>query len=127
MPAVLGQARTFSSFAVDDLAAARRFYEQTLGLRCSEENGLLRLHVGDGQDVIVYPKPDFIPATYTVLTFEVDDIDSAVDALGAAGVRFERYAEFHQDERGIARGGSGPHIAWFMDPAGNILAVLQQP
>lgn len=117
--------QAFSGFAVDDVAKARDFYGQTLGIRMSEENGLLTLHLAGDRDTIVYPKSDHIPAAYTILNFMVDDIDQAVDGLASRGVSFERYEGFEQDERGIARGiGGGPDIAWFKDPAGNILAVL---
>lgn len=118
--------KAFSGFSVDDLPAARRFYEQTLGVKASEEHGLLTLHLAGGRDTLVYPKSDHTPATYTILNFPVDDIEAAVDQLARAGVRFERYEGVNQDERGISRGG-GPLIAWFKDPAGNILSVLQEP
>jgi catechol 2,3-dioxygenase-like lactoylglutathione lyase family enzyme len=114
----------FSGFAVDDLQKARDFYAKTLGLRVSEEHGLLTLHIAGGRDTLIYPKPDYIPATYTILNFPVEDIDKAVDALAARGVRFERYEGFDQDTKGIARSGT-PYVAWFKDPAGNILSVLQ--
>ena len=117
--------RAFSGFAVPDIDAAREFYGETLGIRTSDENGLLVLHLAGDRDVIVYPKPDHAPAGYTILNFPVDDIDAAVDELAGRGVRFERYDGFEQDERGIFRGG-GPYIAWFTDPAGNVLAVLQE-
>jgi catechol 2,3-dioxygenase-like lactoylglutathione lyase family enzyme len=120
--------RAFSGFAVDDLQKARDFYAETLGLRVSvldEENGLLMLHLAGDRDTLVYLKPDFAPATYTILNFAVDDIDAAVDELGARGVSFERYDAFGQDEKGIVRSG-GPSIAWFKDPAGNILSVLKE-
>lgn len=117
--------RTFSGFAVDDLAAAQRFYSQTLGLKTSEQYGLLTLHLAGGRDTLVYPKSDHAPANYTILNFQVDDIEAAVDELARRGVRFERYPGMEQDEKGISRGG-GPYIAWFKDPAGNILAVLQE-
>ena len=117
--------KAFSGFAVDDLQQARTFYGETLGLRTSEENGLLTLHLAGGRDTLVYPKADHAPATYTILNFPVDDIDEAVDQLIERGVHFERYDGFEQDEKGIARGG-GPSIAWFRDPAGNVLSVLQQ-
>jgi catechol 2,3-dioxygenase-like lactoylglutathione lyase family enzyme len=118
--------KAFSGFAVDDLKKARKFYEGTLGLKVSEGNGLLTLHLAGGRDTVVYPKPDHKPASYTILNFPVDDIEKAVDALAARGVRFERYAGFDQDAKGIARGGDGPAIAWFTDPAGNILSVLEE-
>jgi predicted enzyme related to lactoylglutathione lyase len=118
-----------NSFAVDDVQKARAFYGETLGLETkalSEEFGVMSVEMAGGRNTLVYAKPDFTPATYTVLNFEVDDIESAVDDLAARGVSFERYDGFDQDEKGIAHG-PGPHIAWFKDPAGNILAVLQQP
>jgi len=118
-----------NGFAVDDVEAAKRFYGETLGLgvtELSEEHGLISIQLAGGRDTLVYRKPDFVPATYTILNFEVDDVDAAVDELTAKGVEMERYEGFDQDEKGIARG-PGPSIAWFKDPAGNILAVLQQP
>jgi predicted enzyme related to lactoylglutathione lyase len=116
----------FSGFAVDDLDRAREFYSDTLGVRVSdEEMGILTLHLAGDRATMVYPKPDFMPATYTILNFQVDDIDTAVDELSGRGVRFERYEGFDQDAKGIARDPHGPSIAWFKDPAGNILAVLQ--
>jgi catechol 2,3-dioxygenase-like lactoylglutathione lyase family enzyme len=117
--------KAFSGFAVPDLAKAKEFYGDTLGLKTSEEYGLLTLHIAGDRDVLVYPKPDHAPATYTILNFPVDDIDNVVDELAARGVQFERYDSMEQDERGIHRGG-GPYIAWFKDPAGNILSVLQE-
>jgi predicted enzyme related to lactoylglutathione lyase len=123
---MLGKSKAFSSFAVPDLAAAKSFYEEVLGLEVSESDGLLFLHVADAAQIIVYPKPDHTPAVFTVLNFPVDDIDKAVDDLAARGVTFERYSGFEQDERGIASG-EGPRIAWFTDPAGNILSVHQEP
>jgi predicted enzyme related to lactoylglutathione lyase len=117
----------FSGFAVDDLDAARSFYGETLGLQVTdEEMGILTLHLAGDRPTMIYPKPDFTPATYTILNFQVDDVDAAVDELTARGVEFERYEGFEQDERGIARG-NGPDIAWFKDPAGNILSVLKTP
>lgn len=123
---MLGDATTFSSFAVDDLPAARRFYEDTLGLRVEEETamGFLLLRLAGDRPTLVYPKPDHVPATYTVLNFSVDDIDRAVDDLSAKGVAMQRYDGFDQDERGIARG-QGPPIAWFTDPAGNVLSLIE--
>ncbi len=118
-----------SGFAVDDVDAAKRFYGEVLGLdvsELSEEHGLISLRLAEGREVLVYRKPDFAPATYTILNFEVDDVDAAVDELASRGVGFERYDGFDQDEKAIARG-PGPLIAWFKDPAGNILSVLQQP
>ena len=117
----------FSGFAVDDLDAARSFYGETLGLQVTdEEMGILTLHLAGDRPTMIYPKPDFTPATYTILNFQVDDVDAAVDELTARGVEFERYEGFDQDERGNARG-NGPDIAWFKDPAGNILSVLKTP
>ena len=122
---VLASAPAFGGFSVDDLAAAREFYSGVLGLAVSEANGLVTLHLPGGRDVLVYPKPAHVPATFTILNFPVPDIDAAVADLTARGVRFERYAGFHQDELGIERGPDGPPIAWFTDPAGNILSVIQ--
>jgi len=115
--------KAFSGFAVDDVAVARKFYGETLGLRTSEQNGLLILHIAGDRDTLVYPKPDHVPATYTILNFPVDDVAAAVDELTRRGVTFERYDGMDQDERGIAHN-AGPEIAWFKDPAGNILSVL---
>jgi predicted enzyme related to lactoylglutathione lyase len=125
---MLANTNAFSGFAVDDLEKAKEFYGETLGLNTEildEENGLMTLHHAGGRDTFVYQKPDLAPANYTILNFEVDDIDKAVDDLAARGVQFERYDGFEQDEKGIARG-MGPDIAWFKDPAGNTLSVLQQ-
>jgi catechol 2,3-dioxygenase-like lactoylglutathione lyase family enzyme len=116
--------KAFSGFAVDDLEAAKKFYGDTLGLKTSEHYGLLTLHLAGGRDTLVYPKPDHTPATYTILNFAVDDIDAAVDELTSRGVQLEKYEGMGQDEKGINRAG-GPYIAWFKDPAGNILSVLQ--
>ena len=115
----------FSGFAVGDLEAAKKFYGETLGLRTSEHYGLLTLHLAGDRDTLVYPKPDHVPASYTILNFQVDDIDAAVDELVRRGIPMERYEGMGQDEKGINRAG-GPYIAWFKDPAGNILAVLQE-
>jgi len=118
-----------SGFAVDDVDKAKQFYGETLGLKytvLSEEFGLISLNLAGDRDTLVYRKPDFVPATYTILNFEVNDIDAAVDGLAERGVSLERYDEMEQDEKGVARG-PGPNIAWFKDPAGNILSVLQQP
>lgn len=121
----LAAAPAFSGFSVDDLAAAREFYAGVLGLDVSDADGLLTLHLPGGRDVLVYPKPNHAPATFTILNFPVPDIDAAVDDLTSRGVRFERYDGFGQDAKGIDRDAEGPPIAWFTDPAGNILAVLQ--
>ena len=126
---MLADTKAYSGFAVDDLQQAREFYGETLGLRTSvvdEELGLLMLHLAGDRDTLVYLKPDYTPATYTILNFPVDDVEKAVDELAARGVRFERYDGFEQDEKGIARGGGGPAIAWFTDPAGNILSVHEE-
>jgi catechol 2,3-dioxygenase-like lactoylglutathione lyase family enzyme len=109
---------------VPDIDAARRFYGETLGVETSIESGILTLHIAGGRDIIVYPKPDHEPAAYTILNFPVDDIDAAVDALTERGVEFERYEGFPQDEKGVMRG-QGPDIAWFKDPAGNVLSVIK--
>lgn len=126
---MLASSPAFSSFAVDDVGAARTFYGQTLGLAVEDlpmAGGLLTLRLTGGGTVMIYPKPDYTPATYTVLSFPVDDLDAAVDHLTSAGVTMARYDGFHQDDKGIARESGGPAIAWFTDPAGNILAVLEQ-
>src|SRR3954451_13331916 len=119
--------KAFSGFAVPDLDQARTFYSETLGLRTTvldPENGLMVLHLAGDRDTLVYHKPAFVPATYTILNFSVDDVAGAVDALSKRGVRFERYDGFEQDEQGVAHG-PGPAIAWFKDPAGNILSVVE--
>jgi catechol 2,3-dioxygenase-like lactoylglutathione lyase family enzyme len=123
---MLAQSKAFSGFAVDDLEQAREFYADTLGLDVEtiDDPGLLNIRLIGGRDILVYPKGDFEPATYTILNFPVDDVEAAVDGLAARGVAFERYEGMEQDEKGIARG-PGPEIAWFKDPAGNILAVLE--
>jgi catechol 2,3-dioxygenase-like lactoylglutathione lyase family enzyme len=116
--------KAFSGFSVDDIPAAKRFYGDTLGLEVTEDHGMLTLHIAGDRDTLVYPKgKDHTPATFTILNFPVDDIDAAVDQLAARGVRFETYDGV--DEKGVMRG-RGPAIAWFKDPAGNILSVLQQ-
>ncbi|MCM2578181.1 VOC family protein [Streptomyces meridianus] len=117
--------RAYSGFAVDNLQKAKNFYGETLGLRVSEDYGLLHLHLAGGTNVLVYPKDDHIPATFTVLNFPVDDIEAAVDELSRRGVDLERYSWMKADDKGIFRGG-GPFIAWFKDPAGNVLSVLQE-
>ena len=122
---MLGSSKAYSGFSVDDIPAAKRFYEETLGLEVSEENGMLTLHLGSGAGVLVYPKPEHTPATFTILNFPVEDIDAAVDELTRRGVAFQRYEGSSQDEKGIYRE-IGPPIAWFTDPAGNILSVLEE-
>lgn len=121
---MLKDSQAFSGFSTDDIARAKEFYGQKLGLEVTEENGMLTLHLAGGGTVIIYPKPNHEPATFTVLNFPVKDIDRAVDGLAGQGIKFERYEGLSQDERGIQRE-YPPAIAWFNDPAGNILAVLQ--
>lgn len=118
--------KAFSGFSVNDVQKAKDFYGQTLGLEVSESNGLLRLHIAGGKMVVVYPKENHIPATFTILNFPVANVEQAVDDLTSRGVQFESYNEgdLVTDEKGIFRGG-GPKIAWFKDPAGNILSVLE--
>ncbi|HEY9497316.1 MAG TPA: VOC family protein [Intrasporangium sp.] len=120
--------KAFSGFSVDDVAAARAFYADTLGLDATEDNGMLTLRIAGGTNVLIYPKDNHEPATYTVLNFPVDDIEAAVDQLSARGVTFERYegTPLETDAKGIFRGG-GPLIAWFTDPAGNVLSVIEAP
>jgi catechol 2,3-dioxygenase-like lactoylglutathione lyase family enzyme len=120
--------RAFSGFSVDDIKKAKEFYGETLGLKVSEEHGMLSLHISDNCKILVYPKDNHKPATFTILNFPVDNIDKAVDELISKDVTFEHYKDM-TDEKGIARGISqkrGPDIAWFKDPAGNILSVLQE-
>jgi catechol 2,3-dioxygenase-like lactoylglutathione lyase family enzyme len=117
--------KAFSGFSVDDVEAARRFYGDTLGLEVSEEMGILTLEIAGDRRVIAYPKgDDHEPASFTILNFPVEDVDAAVDALAERGVEFERYDGFDQDEKGIMRD-NGPTIAWFKDPAGNVLSVIE--
>ena len=120
------KSKAFSGFSVNDIQKAKEFYGRTLGLEVSESHGLLNLHLAGGTTVLIYPKPNHVPATFTVLNFPVDSVDKAVDELTKRGVRFQIYNEpdLKTDERGIFRGG-GPVIAWFKDPAGNILSVLE--
>jgi predicted enzyme related to lactoylglutathione lyase len=120
--AMFGSTKAFSGFAVDDTEEAKRFYGETLEV--SEEHGLLRLHLHGGTEVLIYPKPDHTPASFTILNFPVEDIEEAVAELTRRGVRFQRYPGLETDEKGVFRGG-GPYIAWFTDPAGNVLSVLQ--
>jgi len=124
---MLANSNAFSGFAVDDLEKAREFYGETLGLEVEliDDPGLLDLKLAGDRDVLVYPKGDFEPATYTILNFPVDDVEAAVDDLGSRGVAFERYEGMEQDDKGVMRAG-GPYIAWFTDPAGNVLSVLQE-
>jgi catechol 2,3-dioxygenase-like lactoylglutathione lyase family enzyme len=124
---MLDKSKAFSGFSVNDTQKAKEFYSRTLGLEVSESNGLLKLHLAGGTTVLIYPKANHAPATFTILNFPVDSVDKAVEDLAKRGVRFEIYIEpgLKTDERGIFRGG-GPIIAWFKDPAGNILSVLEQ-
>ena len=118
--------RTFSSLSADDIAGAKQFYADTLGLEVEDQMGGLAVHLGGG-DLFIYPKDDHVPARFTVLNFVVDDVETAVDGLVERGVTFERYEGIEADERGIARNpDGGPAIAWFKDPCGNILSVLEQ-
>jgi len=121
---MLTNSHAFSGFSADDIPKAKEFYSRTLGLKVAEENGMLRLELPGGGRVLIYPKPNHEPASFTVLNFPVSDVDAAVDELAGAGVEFEKYEGFHQDEKGIQRDENGA-IAWFKDPAGNILAVVQ--
>ncbi|WP_407572830.1 VOC family protein [Deinococcus altitudinis] len=122
---MFGNTPAFSGFSVNDLPAAQAFYSGVLGLEVSEEYGMLRLHVAGGHAILIYPKPDHTPATFTILNFPVADIDVAVDELIRRGVHPLHYPGMNLDEKGVMRG-QGPDIAWFTDPAGNILSVLQQ-
>jgi catechol 2,3-dioxygenase-like lactoylglutathione lyase family enzyme len=117
--------KAYSGIAVHDLDEARRFYGETLGLRTSEEYGLMWLHLAGGRDTLVYEQPNATPASFTILNFEVDDIEAAIDGVVARGVRFERYDDIVQDDRGVFRD-EGPYAAWFKDPSGNLLSVLQE-
>lgn len=118
--------KAFSGFSVNDIQKAKEFYGKTLGLEVSESHGLLNLHLAGGATVLIYPKPNHTPATFTILNFPVGNIEEAVDELTKKGVRFERYeGDLKTDEKGVFRGG-GPLIAWFKDPAGNILSVLEE-
>jgi predicted enzyme related to lactoylglutathione lyase len=122
------ESKAFSGIGVDDLKKAHEFYGETLGLKTTlldEESGLLTLHLAGDRDTLVYRSPGMTPASYTILNFPVDDIDAAVDELTSRGVELERYEGMPQDEKGVMREG-GPFIAWFKDPAGNVLSVLQE-
>ena len=121
---MLGESKAFSGFAVDDIEAARSFYTGVLGLEVTEENGMLTLQLAGDRPTLVYPKEDHEPATYTILNFPVDDIDAAAEGLMERGVAFEVYEGAPQDEKGVMRE-YGPPIAWFRDPAGNILSIIQ--
>ena len=123
---MLGDSKAFSGFSANDIEIAKEFYGRTLGLKVSETNGLLTLHLAGGSNVLIYPKPNHTPATFTVLNFPVDDVDQAADELTKCGVRFEIYdlPDLKTDKKGIIRR-NGPTIAWFKDPAGNILSVIE--
>jgi catechol 2,3-dioxygenase-like lactoylglutathione lyase family enzyme len=127
---MFAKTKAYSGFAVDDVEKAREFYGETLGIEVevlSDDQGLMSLQLAGGErPTLVYAKGDLEPANYTILNFPVDDIDEAVDELSGKGVEFERYDGFDQDDKGIARG-QGPDIAWFKDPAGNILSVMKEP
>lgn len=120
---MFGDVEAFSGFSVDDIPKAKKFYGETLGLKVVEEPSGLGLQFVNGGRVFIYPKPNHVPATFTVLNFPVADVEKAVDELAARGVKFEDYPD--TDEKGIDRSGQGPLIAWFKDPAGNFLSVLQ--
>ena len=125
---MLTDSHAYNGFAVDDLAKAREFYGDTLGLKTSiqdETHGLMTLHLAGDRNTLIYVSPTHEPASYTILNFPVDDIDKVVDELASRGVKFEKYDGFQQDEKGVSRG-MGPSIAWFKDPAGNVLSVLQE-
>ena len=122
---MLKEAPTFCSYSADDVGRARKFYEETLGLEVSDQSGNLALSLGDGSNVFIYEKPDHVPATFTVLNFRVPDVEATVDELAKRGVAFEHYGgEIQTDEKGIMRD-RGPTIAWFKDPAGNTLSLIQ--
>ena len=126
---LIQDSKAYSGFAVDDVQKAKTFYEQTLGLRVHEEdpqNGVLDLETGDGRKIVMYLSENMTPPSYTILNFPVDDVEQAVDELGTRGVRFERYEAFPQDEKGIVREDGSPQVAWFKDPAGNVLSVIQE-
>ena len=128
---MLDSRNAYSGFAVDDHEKAKEFYGQTLGLEVTvldRGQPLLELRIGVGRSILIYTKPDYTPATYTILNFPVEDVEKTVDELNSKGVTFKRYDGFEQDEKGIAPGGGerGPTIAWFTDPAGNILAVHEE-
>ena len=124
---MLKDSKAFCGFSAGDIPKAKKFYAETLGLDVSESHGLLRLRLAGGHNVLIYPKPNHVPATFTVLNFPVKDIDLAVDELTKRGVRFEKYdlPNLKTDKKGVLRG-NGPTIAWFKDPAGNILSVIEE-
>jgi predicted enzyme related to lactoylglutathione lyase len=118
--------RAYSGFSVDDIETAKEFYGNVLGLEVTEEKGMLGLQIAGGGPILVYPKDDHVPATFTILNFPVEDIDAAADELITRGVSLIRYEGFEQDEKGIMRDDYSPPIAWFLDPAGNVLSILQE-
>lgn len=124
---MLEQSKAFSGFSVNDVPKAKEFYGKTLGLKVSEDHGMLTLHLKSGAEVLVYPKPNHTPASFTILNFPVEDVDKTVDDLASRGVKFEHYdaGEIKTDAKGVMRN-NGPTIAWFKDPAGNVLSVLDQ-
>jgi len=124
---MLKESKAFSGFSVNDIQKAKDFYGRTLGLQVSESHGLLTLQLAGGNKVLIYPKVNHAPATFTVLNFPVENVDESVDELAKRGVRFEIYDEsdIKTDEKGIMRG-NGPSIAWFKDPAGNVLSVIEE-
>jgi len=119
--------KAFSGFSVNDIPKARQFYRETLGLEVREDEGMLEIHLGSGANVLAYPKPNHTPASFTILNFPVPDVERTVRALKERGVRFEVYREgpYKTDEEGVHRGEVGPKVAWFTDPAGNILSVVE--
>lgn len=123
---MLKESKAFSSFSVDDLHEAKRFYGDLLGLHVADNPmGLIELHFGDDNKTLIYPKSEHQPATFTVLNFPVEDIEKTVDELSGKGIKFEQYDYLQTDARGISRNPGGPKVAWFKDPAGNILAILE--
>jgi len=125
---MLQKSKAFSSFSVDDVKKAKEFYKETLGLEVKDNPmGVIEVVVSGSSNILLYPKPNHVPATFTVLNFLVEDIDQAADALIAKGVKFEIYnhESIKTDQKGISRGNGGPNIAWFRDPAGNILSILE--
>lgn len=125
---MFGQTKAFSGFSVNDIKKAKAFYQNTLGLTVKDTPmGVLELHIEGNNPIIIYPKPDHVPATFTILNFPVPDIENAVDALIVKGIVFEQYeGNIKTDAKGISRGNGGPNIAWFKDPAGNILSVIEK-
>ena len=122
---MLKNAKAFSGFSVDDIPKAKDFYSQTLGLDVTEETGFLSVHINGSTPILIYPKQNHSPASYTILNFPVENIEKAVDELSNRGVKFEHYeGDINTDDKGIARG-NGPNMAWFKDPAGNILSLLE--